>query len=481
MGEGRPSSPRERANESPAQEAGLSRYGQAAGILAGFRTLLRGPVISEASADSYRRERVSDITLSVAFGLMEGGVVGVIAAKVFGAHPSEIALISAAPMFGNLSSAFWARVGQHFRKVPLLIGLQLLLVIGVAAVALLPATLTGARLLVAIMIATRLVIGGMITIRSVVWTHNYPADVRARVISRLSFLAQLSMTLTAIAAGAYLGRHEERFGALYLFGAAVSLVGVFAYTRVRLRGEEQRGDTPIGGHARADATPNPGVVRILRDDPLFARYMLWQFVLGVSNMMIEPAVIYAVTNELHASYEWSITLTAVLPLGLGMATIPFWAGYVDRVHISEFRSRHSWIFVVSQAVVGLGIFVGSLPVLALGRSLLGVGRGGGTLAWQLGHNDFAHPERAGAYMGLHVTLTGLRGAFAPFLGMLLYVGMSERELFGVTLPAVPALGAYTMVLAAGLSTVAATGFLTLHRRITRERREALRDGPGPAG
>jgi hypothetical protein len=222
-------------------------------------------------------------------------------------------------------------------------------------------------------------------------------------------------------------------------------------------------------------------VRILRDDPLFARYMLWQFVLGVSNMMIEPAVIYAVTNELRASYEWSITLTVVLPLGLGMATIPLWAGYVDRVHIAEFRARHSWIFVFSQAVVGFGVFVGSLPVLAVGRSLLGVARGGGTLAWQLGHNDFAHPERAGAYMGLHVTLTGLRGAFAPFLGMLLYVGMSERELLGVTLPAIPALGAYTMLLASGLSTVAATGFLFLNRRIRRHRRERLGDGAGRAG
>jgi len=481
MGEGRPSSVRERANESPAQEAGLSRYGAAAGMLEGARALLRRPAISDAAAASYRRERVADATLSVAFGLMEGGVIGVIAAKVFGAHPAEIALISAAPMFGNLSSAFWARVSQHFRKVPLLVGLQLFLVLGVASVALLPATLTGARLLVAIMIATRLVIGGMITIRSVIWTHNYPGEVRARVISRLSFIAQLAMTLTAIGAGAYLDRYEERFGALYLFGAAVSLVGVFAYTRVRLRGEERRGDTPIGSQARAETHPQVGVVRILRDDPLFARYMLWQFLLGVSNMMIEPAVIYAVTNQLRASYEWSITLTVVLPLGLGMATIPLWAGYVDRVHIAEFRARHSWLFVVSQSVVGFGVMLGSLPVLAAGRALLGIARGGGTLAWQLGHNDFAHPERAGAYMGLHVTLTGLRGAFAPFVGMLLYVGMNERELLGVTLPAIPALGPYTMLLAAGLSTVGATGFATLHRRIARERRERLRDDRGLAG
>ena len=46
---------------------------------------------------------------------------------------------------------------------------------------------------------------------------------------------------------------------------------------------------------------------------------------------------------------------------------------------------------------------------------------GANLGWNLGHNDFASVGRAQHYMGVHVTLTGVRGAHrARPLGMLIY-------------------------------------------------------------
>jgi hypothetical protein len=121
-------------------------------------------------------------------------------------------------------------------------------------------------------------------------------------------------------------------------------------------------------------------------------------------------------------------------------------------------------------VMGLGTLTGSVFWIGLGRVVFGVARGGGNLAWSLGHNDFAHPERAGLYMGVHATLTGVRGVFAPFVGMLLYLGAAPRELpFGLSLPGVPALGGWMMVLAAGLALCATLGFAKLQRDIERER------------
>lgn len=465
MAEGRSPDARREAPTSPARKAGLFRGLDPRGVL---RESLRRPALPDDLARSYRRERVTDATLSIGLGLLDGGVVGVIAAKVFHVHPVLIATISAAPMFGNLSSALWARLGEHFRKVPLLVSLQVVFVSFAAAVGLLPVSPLGGLLLVALMIASRLLIGGMVTIRSVIWTHNYPRGARARVISRLSFLAQLAMTCAAAFGAIWLDGHEQGFATLYMAGAAVSAIGAVSYSGVVLRGEEP-GAPPIGGaRSRGAGVARPGTLRILREDPLFARYLFWQFVLGVSNMMVEPALIYAVTRQLHASFAWSIVLTAVLPLGIGMATLPMWAGYLDRVHIAEFRSRHTWLFVGSQAAVGLGVLIGSLPLLAAARTLTGVAKGGGSLAWQLGHNDFAHPERAGAYMGLHATLTGLRGAFAPFLGMALFVGIDGRALLGVQLPALPALGGWAMIGASVLGATAGLGFAGLHRRVRRQ-------------
>jgi hypothetical protein len=216
---------------------------------------------------------------------------------------------------------------------------------------------------------------------------------------------------------------------------------------------------------------------VLREDPLFARYLGWQFLLGVSNMMIEPAVVYAVSRELGAGYGMSIAIVAVAPNLLSMATLPLWAGWVDRMHAAEFRAKHSWLWVFSQFVMGIGTLAGSVLWIGFARVVFGVARGGGNLAWSLGHNDFAHPERAGLYMGVHATLTGLRGAFAPFLGMLLYLGAEPRSLpFGLELPGIPALGGWMMILAAGLAACATLGFASLQREI--ERRKATLPPPG---
>lgn len=462
MAEGRPIRTRESAAESPAQTAGLFRWA--------VRHYITAPALPDWSLRSFRRERLTDASISVSYALMEGGFVGVIADKIYHVHPMWLALLSAAPMFGNLSSVLWARLAQRHRKVPLVVALQSLLVAIVAAVAFLPEGRGGGFVLIALMVASRLVIGGLVTVRSVVWTQNYPGEMRARATARLTLLAYGSMTLTAWLAGLALDLRPEQFGLIYAAGAALSLPGILAFGRIRMRGEENREEPVIGSEAPA-GFGGLGAFLILRSDPMFARYLTWQFLMGVSNMMMEPIVIYVVSRELAASFTMSIALTFVIPMGLGMLLLPLWAAYIDRVHIAEFRSRHSWLFVVSQAVTGVGALLGSLPVIGLGRAVLGAARGGGSLAWQLGHNDFARPERAGLYMGLHATLTGVRGAFAPFLGMAVYLGSAGIDLPGtnVSLPAFDGLGGWTMILASGASAVAALGFGALHRSVGRGR------------
>jgi hypothetical protein len=51
---------------------------------------------------------------------------------------------------------------------------------------------------------------------------------------------------------------------------------------------------------------------------------------------------------------------------------------------------------------------------------MGLAYAGGALAYNLGHLHFAHPDQAELYMGVHVTLSGLRGLIMPGLGVLLW-------------------------------------------------------------
>ncbi|MEM6458837.1 MAG: hypothetical protein AAF710_05540, partial [Planctomycetota bacterium] len=91
---------------------------------------------------------------------------------------------------------------------------------------------------------------------------------------------------------------------------------------------------------------------------------------------------------------------------------------------------------------------------------------------------FADRRLAALYMGIHQTLTGLRGAFAPFLGVLLLAGWGPATLPGTghTLPAWDGLGPGVFLITTGLAVVAWLGFCGLARRLHAEGRSKASDG-----
>ena len=81
-------------------------------------------------------------------------------------------------------------------------------------------------------------------------------------------------------------------------------------------------------------------------------------------------------------------------------------------------------FVVLRMILnlffGFGVllfFVTSNPwVIGLGSALIGAAFAGGSIAWNLWVTKYAPPGKAGAYMSVHVSLTGIRGTIGPILG-----------------------------------------------------------------
>lgn len=430
-----------------------------------LQRLLEAPGLPPRVAQSFRREQVTELTLPVATSLMEGGFVAVVAAKAFEVDPWVIAVISASPMFGNLSSFFWNRISTARPKVPMVVTLQVLVLCCVLAIAASPQSEWGVWVLVGSVISCRLLIAGIITARSVTWSLNYGRGMRARVTGRLQVIASLVVVLTTSLAGLVLDAHPENFRWLYGGGALIGLIGAWSFSHVHVSGEKRQRVLERQGDEHG-STRNQ-FFSILRADSQYARYQLYQFTSGVAAMMLEPALVYLVSRQMGASYVASIGITMIIPFLLNLTTLPLWARYLDRVHVTEFRARQNAGWVVGVLVMFWGAWTMSLWWLAAGRVIVGIVNGGGSLAWQLGHNDFAPKDLLSAYMGVHVTLTGVRGAFAPFLGMALYVGWSDVTF----LPDLAGIGAWLFVVSAVLGAVAWRGFERLHREIKEKPRQ----------
>jgi len=416
-----------------------------------LRRFTARPPLPPPAQRAFRYEQLTELTLPVAFTLLEGGIVGVIAAKIYQVSPFVLAVITAAPMFGNLSSYFWSRLSNARTKVRFANAVQIATIACVLAIAMAPVNEAGAALLVLGMILSRLLITGIITVRSVVWSLNYDRAVRARTTGRLQILTSLVTVVISSLVGPLLDQNPESFRWVYVSGAVFGALGVYFFSRVNVIGEARH--RVLERRNRQEVAPEEkvGFLEILRRDRHYARYQLYQFTAGAANMIIEAPLVYLITRELDAGYTQSIAMTMVIPFAVSMVTLPIWASYLDRVHVAEFRARQSVLWVISQGLLWAGALLGSLWWIGASRFVLGIARGGGALAWQLGHNDFADQKALSAYMGIHVTLTGVRGAIMPFLGMFLYIGMGAESI-----------GAHLFAIAALLSVIAWWGFRRLH-------------------
>ena len=402
---------------------------------------------------SFRWEKLTECAFPITLVLLEGGVVGVIAAKVYQVSPLTLAIISAAPMFANLSSFAWNRVASGRPKVSLACLLQVGILLCVLAVAIAPINDTGAVVLVASMIISRILVAGLVTIRSVIWSLNYARSKRAQATGQLQMIASLVTVIIASGVGPFLDRYADGMPWLYAVGVLAGLIGITFFRRVTVIGEAEHLQKEF--EASSQRRQSVSFVTILRNDRRFAKYQMSMFAAGFGNMLIEAPLIFLITRELAASYATSIALTMVIPFTISLVSLPLWARYLDRVHVAQFRARQSLLWVVALILTMLGAVLGSILWLAISRVVMGIARGGGSLAWQLGHNDFAKPDQLSAYMGIHVTLTGVRGAIAPLLGMLLY-----SNLGGISGD-----GAWVFALAAFICGLSGLGFNHLYRQM----------------
>lgn len=391
---------------------------------------------------------------SLLAGLIEGQFASVVVSKTFHGGAFLIAVASATPMASMLFSLAWGMLSVGRRKIPLLMAFVTATAVTIGLLAIVPATRAGAVWFVAQMALAQVLLSGVVTIRSAVWRANYPREARGRITARLQAVRRFLTVVVVLTAAAVCDFDATAYR--YIFGAVavLALVSVIPLRRLRIRGEKRElapAAIVRGGDALAPALPEPfgltailspghvlaKMIGVLRDDRRFRNYCLAQTLTGSANLMTLAIIVTLITRHLAPNGAWgfwvSTALIVALPNLTLLGSIGRWARLFDRFGVLHMRVTNvacwlvSLVFAATAAwVVGDAdrfgpYYVPVAAVLFAGRGLLnGLGLGGGTLAWNLGHLHFARPEDAEVYMGVHVSLTGLRGLIAPVLGMWLW-------------------------------------------------------------
>jgi Major Facilitator Superfamily len=367
--------------------------------------------------------------LGLTLGLVEGATAAVLVKQHFSGAASAtsvnlaVALVSGAPSFANVLSFVWANIAHGRARVQLMVALQAVFALSVGCVSFASRGSAGLALTVLSIIVARVLWGGILTVRAAVWTVNYPRNVLARITGRIVIINSITVAVSAGLVGWALEAQLIDARWLYGGGALAGLSAAWLYRAMRVRREFRLLAAETASAARAEPFSLRMLTRILRQDPAYREYMLWMGIYGGGNLMLTAQLVLVFSERMHLSSALQIALLAVVPLITQPLFLPWWARLFDGAHVVRFRSRQGLALVLASAVMCIGVFAGSITALWVGAVLLGAAQAGANLGWNLGHNDFASVGQAQHYMGVHVTLTGVRGGLAPPAGVLVYMGL----------------------------------------------------------
>ena len=359
-------------------------------------------------------------------GMLEGGVVGIIAKKSFdGQVPSEllnimIAFLTGLPAMANLTSFAWAAIAHRRHKIRFINTLQLIAVLAMVSFAFASPTLWGFILFTLAVTMGRVAWAGVVTVRSTVWGLNYPRTIRPRIAGSFATVQAICIAGVTFVTGLILDDNPDAYRWLFPISALFGGRGVWFYSRIRIQGHTRL----LAKESSERASPpsiNPlSLLKVLTNDRKYAAFMMCLFLIGTGNIMVTAPLVLILDEQFKLDYLGAILILTSIPILMMPLSIPIWSKLLAGMHVVRFRSIHSWIFVTSNLILFAAVSWTFLPGIYLSAVIRGFGFGGGVLAWNLGHHDFTTPERSTQYLGVHVTLTGIRGILAPMLGISAY-------------------------------------------------------------
>jgi MFS family permease len=192
---------------------------------------------------------------------------------------------------------------------------------------------------------------------------------------------------------------------LFLLSAAL-LAAAWCAWHTPSRPLEARGLNPFGA-----------LVWLWRD-PTFGYLCFAWMIMGFGNLAVMPLRVEYVGNpEWGLNYEnWKIVLlVTAVPEIFRFLSVRFWGRWFDRSNFIALR-------IVLNLLFAANIFLFFSPnfwMQVAASICVGLGQGGGEIAWNLWVTKFSPPERTAEYMSVHSFLTGTRGVAAPTLAFAL--------------------------------------------------------------
>ncbi|MDR2628577.1 MAG: MFS transporter [Puniceicoccales bacterium] len=187
-------------------------------------------------------------------------------------------------------------------------------------------------------------------------------------------------------------------------------------------------------------------LKLIFQDKLFGMILLWWSFAGVATQMVNPLRTEFLINVIYginASNKFETIACMAIPYTFRVLSSLLWGYFFDRAKLITVK-----LMVNLFAILGFLLFFHckSRNFIVLASVFAGIAWGGGEIIWCLWVTKIAPKEHFSAYMSANVTIVGLRGLLAPFLGYGLshYLTLQEISYVGSAFVLISSLGLFSL-------------------------------------
>ncbi|MDE3045764.1 MAG: MFS transporter [Verrucomicrobiota bacterium] len=168
-------------------------------------------------------------------------------------------------------------------------------------------------------------------------------------------------------------------------------------------------------------------LRLLRQRPDFARYLLLFFLGGAGIIAIQPIIPIFFKETLRLSYQ-ELTLAISLCKGVAfIATSEIWARLSQRMslyRLNGYVNLFSCLFIAL-----LVLSSGNTAWLYAAFLMYGIMQGGAEISWNLSGPMYSEKKESTAFSNLNLALVGIRGCICPVIASLTFLYSSSSAVF----------------------------------------------------
>jgi len=356
-----------------------------------------------------------DSTAVLLAGVYAGMTVpflAVIARDRLHATPLQIAFMTSAPFASYLFSLFWAARIERRGALPYLVGSA----VAARGLLLAMAAAVNAPVFVLIVVASTMAAPVAVPAYNVVMREIYPDAWRGRLMGLVRIGRVAAAIVGALLAGWLL--HALSHRVVFPIAAVIGIVGALCWLRLRT-GRAAR--PPDGDHV----SPLQALSTLWRDRR-FAWYSAGYFIFGFGNLILSPVIPVFQVDVLKITPMW-VGLLTTTSAALGGLLYYVWGRRVDER--GPFRSLLVG-FAAMAVVPPVYALAHHVPTLLIAAAAAGIAQPCTELSWINAVMRFGREGEVARYSALHVTLLGIRGLIAPWVGgALMVVWPTLRPIF----------------------------------------------------